>query len=115
MKVLSKDFKVKYFKLIVNMVKSEDEAKLVYSSLSGALDKFLKDVVLEYIGYVPVSSEIQRAVLKRELVLDMEQDADVSEALERIASRIIDPDIKSSSNGNIKFFMNRVFETGTNN
>ena len=115
MKILSKEIKVKYIKLIVNMVKSEDEAKLVYSSLSGALDKFLKNVVLEYIGYVPASSEIQRAVLKRKLVLDMEKDADASKALEKIAFRIIDSDIKSSLNGNIKFFMNRVFETGTNN
>ncbi len=115
MKILSKDFKVKYFKLIVNMVKSEGEAKLVYSSLSGALDKFLKNVVLEYIGYVPTDNEMQRAVLKRKLVLDLEKDADVSTKLKEIALKIDQSEIKSSSNGNINFFMNRVFETATNN
>jgi len=115
MKVLSNDYKVKYFKLIVNMVNSEDEAKTVYSSLSGALDKFLKDVVLEYTGYVTADSEMQRAVLKRKLVLDMNKDAVVSRDIEKIASRIYESDTISSSHGNVNFFMNRVLETVINN
>jgi flagellar biosynthesis protein FlhG len=114
MKVLSNDYKVKYFKLIVNMVKSEDEAKLVYSSLSGALDKFLKNVVLEYIGYVPTDSDMQRAVLKRKLILDMEKGAAASKAIEKIASKIAGSGIKNGSNGNIKFFMNKVLGSITN-
>jgi flagellar biosynthesis protein FlhG len=115
MKVLSNDYKVKYFKLIVNMVKSEDEAKIVYSSLSGALDKFLKNVVLEYIGYVTTDNEMQKAVLKRKLVLDLNKNAEVSKNIEKIALKINESEIKSSSNGNVKFFMNKVFETVTNN
>ena len=115
MKVLSNDYKVKYFKLIVNMVKSEDDAKIVYSSLSGALDKFLKNVVLEYIGYIIADNEMQRAVLKRKLVIDIDKDAVVSKNLEKIALKISNSEIRSSSNGNIKFFMNKVLETVTNN
>ena len=114
MKVLSNDYKVKYFKLIVNMVKSENEAKIVYSSLSGALDKFLKNVVLEYIGFIPTDSNMQRAVLKRKLILDMEKNAEASKNIEKIALKIDGSEIKSSSNGNIKFFMNKVLETITN-
>ncbi|MCK5098610.1 MAG: flagellar synthesis regulator FleN, partial [Desulfobacteraceae bacterium] len=105
---------VKYFKLIVNMVKSENDAKIVYSSLSGALDKFLKNVVLEYIGYIPTDSNMQRAVLKRKLILDMEKDAESSKNIRKIALKIDESEIKSSSNGNIKFFMNKVLETITN-
>jgi len=114
MKVLSNDYKVKYFKLIVNMVKSENEAKIVYSSLSGALDKFLKDVVLEYVGYVSTDNAMQKAVLKRKLVMDLYKDAVVSRNIEKIALKIIDSEIESSSNGNIRFFMNKVLETVTN-
>ncbi len=114
MKVLSNDYKVKYFKLIVNMVKSEDEAKIVYSSLSGALDKFLKNVVLEYVGYIPTDNQMQRAVLKRKLILDMEKNAEASINIEKIAFKIDNSEIKSSSNGNIKFFMNKVLGTITN-
>ncbi|OGR34508.1 MAG: flagellar synthesis regulator FleN, partial [Desulfobacula sp. RIFOXYB2_FULL_45_6] len=50
MKVMSREYGTMYFKLIVNMVDSEADAKRVYASLSGALDKFLKNVVLEYVG-----------------------------------------------------------------
>ncbi len=115
MKVLSNDYKVKYFKLIVNMVKSEDDAKIVYSSLSGALDKFLKDVVLEYVGYVRSDNELQKAVLKRKLVTDIEKNAAVSKDLVKIAFKINEAEIRSSSSGNIKFFMNKVLEPVTNN
>lgn len=115
MKVLSNDYKVKYFKLIVNMVKSEHEAKIVYSSLSGALDKFLKNVVLEYVGYITADNAMQKAVLKRKLVIDIEKNAVVSKDIEKIAFKIDESEIKSSSNGNIKFFMNKVLETVTNN
>ena len=47
MKVMSLEYGTRYFKLIVNMVDSAAEAKKVYASLSGALDKFLKNVVLD--------------------------------------------------------------------
>jgi len=114
MKVLSNDYKVKYFKLIVNMVNSEKEAKLVYSSLSSAIDKFLKNVVLEYIGYVPTDTEMQKAVLKRKLILETEQNAEASKNIEKIAFKIDAAEIISSSNGNIKFFMNKVLGTVTN-
>ncbi|MCK5097048.1 MAG: flagellar synthesis regulator FleN, partial [Desulfobacteraceae bacterium] len=114
MKVLSNDYKVKYFKLIVNMVKSEDEAKVVYSSLSGALDKFLKNVVLEYIGYIPTDNNMQRAVLKRKLLIDMKKDAGASKNIEKIALKIDGSEIKNSSNGNVKFFMNKVLGTAIN-
>ncbi|MCK5541255.1 MAG: MinD/ParA family protein [Desulfobacterales bacterium] len=115
MKVLFNDYKVKYFKLVVNMVKSENEAKIVYSSLSGALDKFLKNVVLEYVGYVTTDNEMQKAVLKRKLVIDLDKNAVVSKNIEKIAFKIHDSEIRSSSNGSIKFFMNKVLETVTNN
>jgi len=65
MKVMSKEYGTKYFKLIVNMVESVAEAKKVYAALSGALDKYLKNVVLEYVGHIPFDRQLQKAVQKR--------------------------------------------------
>ncbi len=110
MKVLSRDYGTKYFKLIVNMVNSEKEAKSVYASLSGALDKFLKNVFLEYIGFIPVDIDLQKAVRTRKLVLDDSRETPSAKAIIEIAEAIDTSERKSSSSGNIRFFMNSILE-----
>jgi len=113
MKVMSREYGTKYFKLIVNMVDSEKEAKRVYASLSGALDKFLKNVVLEYIGHIPFDKQLQKAVQKRGLVQDIAPDSLCAKAIEEIAHKVGESPLRTSSNGNLTFFMSKVFQTVT--
>lgn len=111
MKVLSKDYGTKYFKLVVNMVESEKDAKTVYASLSHAMDRFLGDVVLEYFGYIPADPMLPKAVVNHSTVLDFAPHAPSSEAIEKIAEKIADSPRQSGADGNIKFFMERIFDT----
>jgi len=113
MKVMSREYGTMYFKLIVNMVDSEADAKRVYASLSGALDKFLKNVVLEYVGYIPFDRQLQQAVQKRGLVLDNFPDSVSAQAINEIAAILGKRPIKNNSNGNLTFFMSKVFQTTT--
>jgi flagellar biosynthesis protein FlhG len=110
MKVMSQKYGARHFKLLVNMVDSEKDAKRVYASLSNALDKFLKNVVLEYTGYIPFDRQLQRAVQKRGLLLDEFPDATASKAVETIASKLLRDGDKNRADGNLTFFMNRVFQ-----
>ncbi len=89
MKVMSQKYGAQNFKLLVNMADSEKDAKRVYASLSNALDKFLKNVVLEYTGYIPFDRQLQRAVQKRGLLLDEFPDSMASRAVETIASTLL--------------------------
>ncbi len=111
MKVLSKNYGTKYFKLVVNMVNSEKDAKAVYASLSGAMERFLKDVVLEYFGYIPMDTMLPKAVINHSTILDFAPDAPSSSAIEKLALRIAGSPGRASSDGNIKFFMQRIFDT----
>lgn len=113
MKVMSKEYKTRYFKLIVNMTESENDAKRVFGSLSNALDKFLKDVVLTYLGHIPFDRRLQQAVQKRSLVLDEAPDAVAAKSLETIASAILHQEKSEHARGNLTFFMNKVFQTAT--
>lgn len=113
MKVMSREYGTKYFKLIVNMVDSATEAKKVYGSLSGALDKFLKNVVLEYVGHIPFDRQLQQAVQKRGLVMDRFPDSASARAIHEIAVNLSRRPLKNNSNGNLTFFMSRVFQTTT--
>lgn len=109
MKVMSRDYGTRYFKLIVNMVESSAEAKKVYASLSNALDKFLKNVVLEYVGHIPFDRQLQQSVQKRGLVVDHFPESSSAQAICEIAAILGNRPLKNVSTGNLTFFMNRVF------
>lgn len=111
MKVMSQEYGTKYFKLIVNMVDSDDDAKKVYASLSAALDKFLKNVVLEYLGPIPFDKQLQTAVRRRGIVMDKAPDSPSANAIKEISTRLDKQALRTNSNGNLTFFMNRVFQT----
>ncbi|WDP87278.1 MAG: MinD/ParA family protein [Desulfobacter sp.] len=110
MKVMSQEYGTRHFKLVVNMVDQESDAKRVYSSLSNALDKFLNQVVLEYAGYIPLDRALQNAVRKRSLLLDAFPGTPAGQAIDAIAKTLIRTGGQSHSDGNLTFFMNRVFE-----
>ncbi len=110
MKVLSGQYGTKYFKLVVNMVDSADQAKKVYASLSAALDKYLNNVVLEYAGHIPFDRQLQTAVQKRGLVMDNFPDSMAAKAIESIALNLGNTPARSNSNGSLTFFMNKVFQ-----
>lgn len=113
MKVMSQEYGTRDFKLIVNMVDSEADAKRVYASLSGALDKFLGNVVLEYSGFIPFDRQLQRSVQKRSLIMDDAPDSTASKAIETISDNIERSRTKIDSRGNLTFFMNKVFQAAT--
>ncbi len=110
MKVMSQEHGTRHFKLIVNMVDSEADAKKVYASLSGALEKFLKNVVLEYVGYLPFDRTLQQAVQKRSLVTDIAPDCLAAKAIETLSRQLSKAPLTSRSNCALTFFMNKVFE-----
>lgn len=110
MKVLARDYGIRYFKLVINMVNSEKEAKSVYASLGGAMDRFLGNVVLEYYGYIPYDPQLQKAVLKRSTVFEYAPESPSATRIGTLARKVAESKIRPGSDGNIKFFMKRIFD-----
>ncbi len=110
MKVMSQEHKIRRFKLIVNMVESPQDAKRVFSSLGNALDKFLKNVVLEYLGYIPLDKQVKQAVQKRSLFMERASDCGAARAVQNIAKILGNSPVKNR--GNLTFFMDKVFSAG---
>ena len=113
MKVMSQEYGTRHFKLIVNMVDSVADAKKVYAALSGALDKYLQNVVLEYVGHIPFDRQLQKAVQKRGLVMDTAPDSMAAKAIKNIADSLDNSPVRTDSNGNLTFFMSKVFQSAT--
>ena len=109
MKVMSQAHGITHFKLVVNMADNRAGAKKVYGSLSNALDKFLKNVVLEYCGYVPVDPALQKAVRNRRILLDTVTHSPAADAMSNLANNLLNDSRRIQNQGNLTFFMNRVF------
>ncbi|HPA15568.1 MAG TPA: MinD/ParA family protein [Desulfobacterales bacterium] len=109
-KVMSKRYGTKHFKLLVNMVQDADEAKSVYLNLTQASERFLNGVMIEYIGYLPNDPFVKQAVRNRGTFMDLYPDAISSKKLNEIAAAILQAPRRSDSDGNIKFFLKRFID-----
>ncbi|MBL7048052.1 MAG: MinD/ParA family protein [Nitrospira sp.] len=95
-KVLFTKYQEKNFKILVNSVRSVNEATDVYRRLSLAAERFLS-ISLDYIGYIPHDISLPNAVRQQRAVLDIYPDSAVSKSLLHIAEKI-----SNEKNDNIK-------------
>ena len=96
------------FKLLVNMVDGEDEARSVFQDLSDTLGGSLRDVSLEYIGFIPKDDNFQKAIRQRSTVLQRYPDSSSSLSFYTLAERLMSNSAPTLSDGNIKFFLRRL-------
>lgn len=107
MKVLSKRHGEKRFKLLVNMVHGEQEAKEVYRKISLAADQFL-DIVIEYVGFIHMDDYLKMAVYRQKAVVDLYPKARSSMGFVRLAQKVIDWPINAHPKGNVQFLWRRM-------
>lgn len=95
------------FKLLVNMVDDGHEARTVYKALSSALGEFLRNVSLEYVGFIPRDENFRRAIRQRSSVLQRYPESASSRSFHKLAKRLT-AHAAVPSDGNIKFFLRKL-------
>jgi flagellar biosynthesis protein FlhG len=70
LKVLSRDFGVRRFRMVANMVRNVGEAKQLHQKLARVCDRFL-DVALEFMGHVPQDERLKQAIRRQSAVVDL--------------------------------------------
>ncbi len=108
MKVMFTQHGTRSFKLLVNMVSHENEARLVFENLSNAIVRFLKDISLEYIGFIPKDDNFQKAVRQQCAVLQRYPESESSKGFCELAQRLLASPANESCDGNIKFFWRKL-------
>jgi len=68
-KVLSREFGVRRFRMVANMVRNAGEAKQLHAKLARVSDRFL-DVVIDFAGMVPHDEYLRRAIRRQTAVVD---------------------------------------------
>ena len=108
LKVMFYQHGTKTFFLLINMAKSEKEAKSVYENLTKVVDRFLGGISIEYAGYIPRDNFLEKAVSRREPVLCCYPEAPSCNGFKELANYLLNQTNKRPVDGNIKFLWKRL-------
>ncbi len=97
MKVLSRDYQVRSFRLVVNSARDRMEAVNIYKRLVMVSDKFQLGIKIDFLGHLAFDESVSQAVRKQRLFSDLYPNAEVS----RNVAGIVDTLIKTASAGEI--------------
>jgi flagellar biosynthesis protein FlhG len=102
-KVLYQRHAKKRFSLLVNMVKTPNEAKEVFLRLAQATNHFL-NLAIEELGYITYDENLQRGVKQQKLLAELYPDSPSVRCLRTVAEKLCKPRPEQESNGTIRFF-----------
>jgi flagellar biosynthesis protein FlhG len=108
-KVLSKRYAETDFGVLVNMARSESEARRAFQHLARVADRFL-NVSLRYEGQVPFDHELREAVRRQSTVLDLAPASPASRAFDFLAERLVAAPTPLRAKGGLQFFFRRLLE-----
>ena len=102
-KVLSSRYAEHDFGVLVNMARSEWEARKTFTHLTRVAERFLH-VSLRYAGYVPYDPEVPEAVRRQQAVCDLAPAAPASLAFNDLAERLLAVPAALRPKGGLQFF-----------
>lgn len=102
-KILYQRHDKKRFKLLVNMVKSQSEAKEVYLRLALATNHFL-NLAIEHLGYIVYDGNLPLAVKKQKLLAEINPGSPSIKCLREVAEKLCQPAYEQDNAGSISFF-----------
>jgi len=79
----------KYFRVIINSVGSESEARLIFRNLAAVADRFLPDVSVEYLGYILLDPVVTKAVRQQKAFSELYPHSKVTQCINRLVQKIV--------------------------
>ena len=107
MKVLNRDHKIVRFHVLANMVKTSQEGRDLFATLSSVCNRFL-DVTLNYLGSIPFDDNVRNSVRKQKPLLDAFPRSPAAIAIKSLAKKVQKWPMPTDASGNIEFFMERL-------
>ncbi len=102
-KVLYQRHAKKRFSLLVNMVKTPNEAKEVFLRMAQATNHFL-NLAIEQLGYISCDDNIPRAVKQQKLLAELYPDSPSVKSLREVANKLCQPRPEQEDTSTINLF-----------
>lgn len=109
-KVLTKKYRQKKFKILVNQARDAKEADRIYRQLSQVVDRFLGSLSMDYLGWVPYDRCVPQAVRQQQTVLALFPDAAASKSFVKVAEDLLSSVNHLDFEGDVKFFWQRLLQ-----
>jgi len=106
-KVLYQRHAKTHFRVLVNMVKNEEEAKEVYARLNQATNHFL-NVSVEYLGYVVQDAHITDSVRQQKPFVSLFPHSPASKCMQTLADKIGREEPAADTAGTFGFFWDAI-------
>jgi flagellar biosynthesis protein FlhG len=110
-KIMSREHGVKRFRFVANMVVSANEGRRLYEKLTSVTDRFL-DVVLHYLGAIPLDEQLRKAVQRQRAVVDLYPRSRSAVAFDELAAVMESWPRPAVASGYQEFFLERVVHAG---
>ncbi len=110
-KLLNRDHGVRRFRILANMVHSAQEARELFGKLVKVTDRFLDEVVLDFVGGVPWDEHLRKSVKRQRPVVDAYPRSPVAIAFNRVAQKVDSWSMPTAAGGYLEFFMERLVQS----
>jgi len=112
-KVLSRDFGEKSFRILVNTARSDKEAFDTYRKIALVTDKFLS-LSIDYMGFLPYEAGVKDAIIAQKGYISLFPNSVFAKKLAAVANKIMDDPICPGDNvkGTIQFFLKKALRVG---
>lgn len=107
MKLLNRDYHTTRFRVLANMVRTEQEGRNMFAKLQTVTDRFL-EVTLQYVGSIPYDETVRKAVQRQTAVLEAFPKSKASLAYRQLAAKVDAWPVLTSPRGHLEFFVERL-------
>jgi flagellar biosynthesis protein FlhG len=97
-KVLSRDFGEKTFRILVNTARSEKEAFDTFRKIAVVTDKFLS-LSIDYIGYLPYEAGVKDAIIAQKGYISLFPNSAFAKRIAAVAGKIMDDPVGGVKGG----------------
>jgi flagellar biosynthesis protein FlhG len=111
-KLLNRDHGQSRFRVLANMVQSNQEGHELYNKLCRVTDRYL-DVMLGYVGCIPHDEALRKAVRGQRAVVQAYPRSRVAQAFRSLARKIDALPMPTGANGQLQFFVERLIQYST--
>lgn len=109
MKLLFTQYHEKRFSLVVNQIRSEDEALDVYRKLTMVANRYL-NISIDYLGSVPEDRQMGESIRKQKVISELYPSSKISTAFRQITQSICLEPVQSKPKGSLQFFWKKLLQ-----
>ena len=110
-KLLNREHGLRRFHILANMAHSLQEGRELFGKILRVTDRFLDEVVLDFMGSVPYDLYLRKAVQRQRAVVELHPRSKAAQAFRALAQRADRWPMPKTSGGYLEFFMERLVQS----